>query len=134
MTLDTSGNWVSGDDLRIIECLGVPFGSYTLKCIGDCANQLEDMSVVAVDNVRAALEEYETAKNAKTVQDLSEKEGKTLVKADVLEWEVKGGSMSGLEKELSRSRAEVVQYFAFCSCLDGLMGNYSSGGTPLVRS
>lgn len=134
MTLDTSGNWVSGDDLRIIECLGVPFGSYTLKCIQDCANQLEDMSGDAVTNVRAALDEYETAKSAKTTQDLSEKEGKALVKADVLEWELIVGSMSGLEKELSRSRGEVAQYFAFCSCLDGLMGNYLSGGTPLVRS
>lgn len=135
MALDTSGNWVSGDDLRIIECLGVPFGQYTLTCIQDCANQLEDISADAVTNVRTALTEYELAVSTKTTQDLTDKEGKTLVKADVLEWEKDGnGEVSGVIQEKMRARNEVAQYFAFCSCLGGLMSNASGYSSSLIRS
>ena len=90
MALNTTGNWEAGDDLRVIECLGVPFGSYTLTCIQNCANQLEIMSDQAVLNVKEALTEYEAAKTAQTAQDLSNSEGKELVKAAVLEWALKG--------------------------------------------
>ena len=63
-TLDTSGNWESGDDLRIIEALLLPFGAFTLDCVGNCANQLEDMSPEAVLRVKALLDEYEAASDA----------------------------------------------------------------------
>ena len=135
MALDTSGNWVAGDELRIIEALGVPFGSFTLECVSNCANQLEDMSAQAVLNVRAALDEYEAAKTAESTQNLSDTEGKTLVKADVLEWEKDSeGSPSGAQLEMQRAKAEIAQYFAFCSCLGGLLGGSSYGNTPLIRS
>ena len=134
MALDTSGNWVAGDELRIIEALGVPFGSYTLDCVANCANQLEDMSPQAVLNVRAALDEYEAAKSAESTQNLSDTEGKTLVKADVLEWEKdSAGAPSGAQKEMMRAKDEIAQYFAFCSCLGGLLGG-SGYNTPLIRS
>ena len=134
MALDTTGNWVAGDELRIIEALGVPFGSYTLDCVADCANQLEDMSAQAVLNVREALDEYEAAKSAESTQNLSDTEGKTLVKADVLEWEKDpAGSASGAQIEMQRAQAEIAQYFAFCSCLGGILGS-GSYGTSLVRS
>ena len=134
MALDVSGNWVAGDDLRIIEALGVPFGQFTLTCIQDCCGQLEAMSAQAVLNVRAALDEYEAAKSAESTQNLSDTEGKTLVKADVLEWEAdSSGLPSGAVKEMQRAKAEIAQYFAFCSCLGGLSGS-SSYGTPLIRS
>lgn len=134
MALDTTGNWVAGDDLRIIEALGIPFGSYTLTCVQNCCNQLEDMSPQAVLNVRAALDEYEAAKSAESTQNLSDTEGKTLVKADVLEWEKDGSDQpSGAQKEMMRAQAEIAQYFAFCSCLASLSGG-GSYGTPLIRS
>ena len=134
MALDTSGNWVAGDELRIIEALEVPFGSYTLDCVANCCNQLEDMSAQAVLNVRAALDEYEAAKAAESTQNLSDTEGKTLIKADVLEWQADGAGMpSGAQKEMNRAQQEIAQYFAFCSCLGGLLGG-SSHGTPLIRS
>ena len=133
MALNTSGNWVAGDDLRIIEAMGLPFGSFTLKCVQDCCNQLEDMAAQAVLNVRGLLDEYEAAKSAQTSQDLSDTEGKTLVKADVLEWEVDSSSVSGPQKEMMRARGEIQQYMAFCSCLGGYAGS-GSYGTPLVRS
>ena len=120
MALNTTGNWEAGDDLRVIECLGVPFGLYTLTCIQNCANQLEIMSDQAVLNVKEALTEYEAAKTVQTTQDLSNSEGKTLVKADVLEWERNGTGATGPQVEMIRARDEVAQYFAFCSCLGGL--------------
>ena len=134
MALDTSGNWVAGDDLRVIEALGVPFGSFTLTCTQDCCNQLEDLSAQAVLNVRALLDEYEAAKAAESAQNLSDTEGKTLVKADVLEWSSDPtGTPSGAQKEMMRAQDEIAKYFAFCSCLYGLMDNGYSG-TNLIRS
>ena len=135
MALDTSGNWVAGDDLRIISALLLPFGSYTLKCIQDCANQLEDMSPEAVLKVRTLLDEYEAAKTAESAQNLGDTEGKTLVKADVLEWEKDKGSMSGAQQEMSRAQQEIGRYFAFCSCLGGMQGGgVPYGHAPLLRS
>ena len=134
MALDTSGGWVAGDELRIIEALGAPFGSFTLECVSNCANQLEDLSAQAVLNVRALLDEYEAAKSAESTQNLSDTEGKTLIKADVLTWEVDpSGQPSGAQKEMVRARNEIAQYFAFCSCLGGVLSN-NSYGTPLIRS
>ena len=134
MALITTGNSVAGDELRIIEALGVPFGSYALECVADCANQLEVMSPQAVLNVRTALDEYEAAKTAESTQNLSDSEGKTLVKADVLSWQVDpAGTPSGAQKEMVRARGEIAQYFAFCSCLGGVLGS-GSYGTPLIRS
>lgn len=134
MALITNGNWVAGDELRIIEALGVPFGSFTLDCIADCANQLEVMSPQAVINVRAALDEYEAAKSAESTANLADTEGKTLVKADVLEWQADSADQpSGAQKEMQRAKAEIAQYFSFCSCLGGLLGS-GGYGTPLIRS
>ena len=133
MALDTTGSWVAGDELRIVEALGVPFGQYSLTCVENSCNQLEDMSGQAVLNVRAALDEYEAAKAAATTQDLADTEGKTLVKADVLEWEKNFNPASGPQKEMARARNEIAQYFAFSTCLSGLMGN-STYGTSLIRS
>lgn len=137
MALDTSGNWEAGDDLRVIEALMLPFGTYTLDCTQNCMNQLEDMSPEAVLRVRALLDEYEAAKTAESTQNLGDTEGKTLVKADVLEWERNGtGLPSGAQQEMSRARSEIAQYFAFCSCLGGMLpgsgGGY--GTTGLIRS
>ena len=135
MALDTTGNWVAGDDLRIIEALMLPFGSYTLTCTQNCCNQLEDLSPEAVLKVRALLDEYEAAKTAESTQNLADTEGKTLVKADVLEWERNGsGQPSGAQQEMSRARQEIAQYFAFCSCMGGLQGGGGYGQSSLIRS
>ena len=134
MALITTGNWVAGDELRIIEALGVPFGSYTLECVADCANQLEVMSPQAVLNVRTLLDEYEAAKSAESASNLADTEGKTLIKADVLEWQADSADQpSGSQKEMARAKGEIAQYFAFCSCLGGILGS-GSYGTPLIRS
>ena len=134
MALDVTGNWVAGDDLRVIEALGLPFGSYTLTCAQNCMNQLEDMSSDAVLNVRTLLDKYEAAKLAQSTANLADTEGKTLVKADVLEWERNGASeVSGPQQEMQRCRMELAQYFAFCSCMGSLGGGHY-GQTALIRS
>ena len=139
-TLDTSGNWEAGDDLRIVECLMLPFGEYVLSCVGNCANQLEDMSPEAVLRVRALLDEYDAADLAESNQNLADTEGKVLVQADVLHWEVTGNGVAGTTQEKANIRAEVARYFAFCSCLGsgypgypGGSGGYA-GHSGLIRS
>jgi hypothetical protein len=136
MALDTTGGWVAGDDLRVIEALMLPFGSYVLDCTQNCMNQLEDMSPEAVLRVRALLDEYEAADQAESGQNLGDTEGKVLVKADVLEWEVVNGGIAGTTQEKAKIRDEIAKYFAFCSCLGGVlpggMGGY--GTASLIRS
>ena len=129
MALDTSGNWVAGDDLRIIEALMLPFGTYVLDCTQNCMNQLEDMSPEAVLRVRALLDEYEAADQAESGQNLGDTEGKVLVKADVLEWEVVNGGISGTSQEKAKIRDEIARYFSFCSCLGGYLGGSGGYGT-----
>lgn len=137
MALDTSGSWVAGDDLRVIECLLLPFGEYVLDCTQNCMNQLQVMSDPAVLRVRALLDEYEAADQAESDQNLGDTEGKVLVKADVLEWEVVGNGVAGTTQEKANIRAEVARYFAFCSCLAGSLpgGNSGYAGySSLIRS
>ena len=138
MALDTSGNWEAGDDLRVIEALMLPFGEYTLSCTQNCMNQLEDMSPEAVLRVRALLDQYEAADQAETDQNLGDTEGKVLVKADVLEWEVVNGGISGTSQEKASVRDEIARYFSFCSCLGSMLpgsGGIGGYGTAnLVRS
>jgi len=136
MALDTSGSWVEGDDIRIIECLMLPFGSYVIDCTQSCMNQLQVMSDAAVLRVRALLDEYDAADQAESSQNLGDTEGKVLVKADVLEWQVTGNGVSGATQEKSNVRAEIARYFAFCSCLGSVLpgnGGYA-GHSALIRS
>ena len=136
MALDTTGNWVAGDDLRVIEALLLPFGTYVLDCVQNCCNQLEDMSPEAVLRVKVLLDEYDAADQAESVQNLGDTEGKVLVKADVLEWEVTGNGVAGTTQEKANVRAEIARYFAFCSCLGSVLpgtGGYA-GHSSLIRS
>ena len=115
MALDTTGNWVAGDDLRIIEALMLPFGTYVLDCTQNCMNQLEDMSPEGVVRVRALLDEYEAADAAESTQNLANPEGKVLTEADVLSWTVVNGGISGATQEKTKIRDEIARYFSFCS-------------------
>ena len=112
----------------------LPFGNYTLDCVQKSCAQLEEMSADAVLKVRTLLDEYEAAKTAEKTANLADTEGKTLVKADVLEWE-KGasGTMSGPQEEMARSRAEIGNYFAFSPCM-GNFGGSNAYTTSLIRS
>ena len=134
MALDTSGVYTAGDDYRVIKVLNVPFGTYTLDCVSNCMNQLEDMSVPAATDLVSLLDDWDTADAAQSAQDLSNVEGKALIKADVLEWEVVDGGMSGPAKEKAKVEDDVRQIMSFCSCLGGYLGMNYYGSTPLIRS
>lgn len=129
--LDTSGNWSSGDDLRVLEAMGMEFSEYGLNGLITCMNQLEGISSGAVLQVLAAVDRYETAKAAKTAADLGDTESRVLVQADVLKWEVTKG-LSGIQDELMDAREQVLKYFEFCPYTP--KGGIMSNMTSLVRS
>jgi hypothetical protein len=131
--LDTTGLWSAGDDYKVIKAMGLPFGSYTQECTITCMNDLQAMSVQAQQDVLDLLVDYDAADAAQSQQNLSNTEGKTLVKADVLEWEVTGGGMTGPQSEKLRVQDELGKIFSFCPCLSGYLGG-SVYGTPLIRS
>jgi len=136
-TLDTTGAWVAGDDLRVIEALMLPFGEYVQTCVGNCANQLENMSAEAVVRVRALLDEYEAADAAESTQNIENTEGKVLTTADVLSWTVVNGGIAGTTQEKVKIRDEIARYFSFCSCLAGYLSGNGGGGygiASLIRS
>lgn len=133
--LDTSGLWSEGDDYRLVKALMVPFGSYTLSCIAGCMNDLQAMSVTAQQDVLDLLADYEAAETARSTTNLADTEGKTLIKADVLEWKVNdAGQPSGPQQEMAAIRDELSTIFAFCGCLQGLLGASGTYSTPLIRS
>jgi hypothetical protein len=135
MALDTSGVYTAGDDYRVIKVLSLPFGEYTLECVGNCMNQLEVMSSVAAQDLVNMLTEWETADAAQTTEDLSQTDGKkVLVKADVLEWEVTGNGITGPQNQKVKIQNDIMELMAFCSCLGGLLGNSAYGSASLIRS
>ena len=132
--LDTSGVYSTGDDYRVIKVLDLPFGNYTLSCVAGCMNDLEDMSVTAATDLVALLDAYDVADASQSTQNLDQAGGqKVLVKADVLEYEVINGGVSGATQEIAKIRGEVAQTMAFCSCLGGAIGG-NAYRTPLIRS
>ena len=135
MALDTSGVYSTGDDIRVIEALRLPFGSFVLDCVQDSMNQLETMSSAAATNLVAELTAFETAETAETTQNLSDSEGKTLVKADVLEWSKDSeGTPSGNQKEMDRAKSQIERYLSFSPCLSSYLNAGSYGMTPVIRS
>ena len=135
MALDTSGVYTAGDDYKVIKILSVPFGDYTLDCVSNCMNQLEDMSVPAAQDLVDMIAEWETADAAQTTEDLSQTDGKkVLVKADVLEWEVTGNGMTGPQNQKLKIQNDIMELMAFCSCLGGLLGSSAYGSANLIRS
>lgn len=129
MGLNTSGNWSVGDDLRVLDALGMDFSEYGLNGLQTCMNQLESISGGAVLKVLDAVSRYETAKAAKTAADLANTDSKVLVKADVLAWEV--NDFKGIDSEIMDSRYEVMRYFEFCPYTPKVGGGDM---TMLIRS
>jgi hypothetical protein len=127
MALDTSGNWVAGDDLRVIEALHLGFSQYMLQGIQVCMNDLERISGDAVVRVRTALVRYEAAREAKIAADLGNTEDKMLTKADVLEWSRSMGG--GVSVEMGAASEQVRSYFSSCPYVP-----QPTMGTLLLRS
>ena len=139
MALDTSGVYTAGDDYKVIKILSLPFGTYTLDCVSNCMNQLEDMSPPAAQDLVDMIAAWEAADSAQTEQDLTQTDGKkVLVKADVLEWEVTGNGISGTQSQKNKIEQDIAELMAFCSCLGGFLPGSGTGGgygtANLIRS
>ena len=135
MALDTSGVYTAGDDYKVIKILSIPFGEYSLDCVGNCMSQLEEMSPVAAQDLVDMIAAWETADSAQTTEDLSQTDGKkVLVEADVLSWEVVGNGITGPQSQKLKIEQDIAELMAFCSCLGGLLGANAYGSTRLIRS
>ena len=100
--LDTSGLWSAGDDYRVIKALRIPFGDYTQDCTITAMNQLQGYSTTAQQDVLDLLVDYEAAETAQSARNLADTEGKVLVEADVLKWQVGNSGVTGPQAEKMR--------------------------------
>lgn len=126
MTL--SAPWIAGDDIRVLAALGLPISEYMRTGLQSCMNS---MAADLVAYVQGELDRYEAAKAAQTAADLANPENKTLVRADVLTWQVGAGGV-GTSRELMDSQMNIRNAFASCQYVpqDDGMGH----SVRLVRS
>lgn len=129
-TLDTGCGWVEGDPSRLLIAMSLPIGQYQVDQITLCMNQLCEIDSTTVARVRTLLTQWDTAQAALTTSNITS-DGRTLIKADVLEWESSKDGSSGPEAEINRIISQLYQYFSFCPvCSQGRPG----GATRLIRS
>jgi len=114
-TLDTSYGWVAGDVERIILAVGGGVSRYMINEVTIACNELGEMSIGLVSTVRALLTQYDQALALQKTINTENDAGKTLVKADVLEWKSeKGGRYEAILNERGRIVEELVKIFSFC--------------------
>ncbi len=130
-TLDTSLGWVAGDVERILLALEIGISSYTIHEMTVGCNELGGIASTQVSNVRVLLSEWDSALADQKAVGAKDEAGKTLVKADVLEWEVDGSRYDGILKEKGRIYNELRKIFSFVSIV-GVGGG--SLGVSLYRS
>ena len=130
-TLDTSLGWVAGDVERILLALEIGISSYTIHEMTVGCNELGGIASTQVSNVRTLLSEWDSALADQKALGAKDEAGKTLVKADVLEWEVNGSRYDGILKEKSRIYNELRKIFSFVSIV-GVGGG--TLGVSLYRS
>ena len=130
-TLDTSLGWVAGDVERILLALEIGISGYTIHEMTVGCNELGGIASTQVSNVRGLLGEWDNALADQKAVGGKDEAGKTLVKADVLEWEVNGSRYDGILKEKSRIYNELRKIFSFVSIV-GVGGG--SLGVSLYRS
>ena len=131
-TLNTGLGWVAGDAERILVAVGIGVSEYTINEMIVCCNELGGMSSTLVSTVRGLLADYDTAVTKEKTLNTGDDGGKTLVKADVLEWETnKGGKYEAIVTEKKRNIGDLLTIFSFCPIVDARLG---SQGTRLYRS
>ena len=130
-TLDTSLGWVAGDVERILLALEIGISPYTISEMTVGCNELGGIASTQVSNVRTLLSEWDSALADQKAVGGKDEAGKTLVKADVLEWEVNGSRYDGILKEKSRIYNELRKIFSFVS-IAGVSGG--TLGVSLYRS
>ena len=130
-TLDTNLGWVAGDVERVLLALEIGISSYTIHEMTVGCNELGSIASTQVSNVRTLLSEWDSALADQKAVGAKDEAGKTLVKADVLEWEVDGSRYDGILKEKSRIYNELRKIFSFVSIVGVGGGNL---GVSLYRS
>ena len=130
-TLDTSLGWVAGDVERVLLALEIGISPYTISEMTVGCNELGGIASTQVSNVRTLLSEWDSALADQKAVGGKDEAGKTLVKADVLEWEVNGSRYDGILKEKSRIYNELRKIFSFVSVV-GVGGG--TLGVSLYRS
>ena len=130
-TLDTSLGWVAGDVERILLALEIGISSYTIHEMTVGCNELGSIASTQVSNTRTLLGEWDNALADQKAVGAKDEAGKTLVKADVLEWEVNGSRYDGILREKSRIYNELRKIFSFVSIV-GVGGG--TLGVSLYRS
>lgn len=130
-TLDTSLGWVAGDVERVLLALEIGISPYTISEMTVGCNELGSIASTQVSNVRGLLGEWDSALADQKAVGAKDEAGKTLVKADVLEWEVDGSRYDGILKEKGRIYNELRKIFSFVSIV-GVGGG--SLGVSLYRS
>ena len=130
-TLDTNLGWVAGDVERILLALEIGISSYTIHEMTVGCNELGSIASTQVSNTRTLLGEWDSALADQKAVGAKDEAGKTLVKADVLEWEVNGSRYDGILKEKSRIYNELRKIFSFVSIV-GVGGG--TLGVSLYRS
>jgi hypothetical protein len=130
-TLDTSLGWVAGDVERVLLALEIGISPYTISEMTVGCNELGGIASTQVSNVRTLLSEWDSALADQKAVGGKDEAGKTLVKADVLEWEVNGSRYDGILKEKSRIYNELRKIFSFVSIV-GVGGG--TLGVSLYRS
>jgi hypothetical protein len=125
--------WTSGDEEKILEIVGLPVTAANLVLVSGCMDDLEGISPASKTAVRSLLVSYEQARDAHAAQNM-DGSGRTMVKADVLEWEVdKGAGYSYSPRtEMARITGEILRYFG--GCLGIGTTSAWSGVTELIRS
>ena len=113
-TLDVSGSWESGDEFRVFEAMEMANTAGYLDQLILCMNRLTADNDAVVARIRPQLDRYETAKAAKESADLAATEEKTLVKADVLEWQVGSTTTTKITNEIQSAQGQIANYFEFC--------------------
>ena len=94
-------------------------------------NDLQAMSTAAQQSVLDLLTLWEASDTQENTQYSADSEGKVLVKADVLEWEVVQGGGPAAGK--AKAAYDLAQIFSFCPCLGGALSGHH-GATPSIRS
>lgn len=131
-TLNTACGWVDTDPSSILIALGIGVTRYGITQIITCMNDLCDFAPHTVASVQGLISDYSDAQ-AKMVVLNNSNDGKTLIKADVLEWEAAApGASYSPEREMTRVREQLMLFFAACPICGG--EGYIGGVTSLMRS
>lgn len=128
--LNTAVGWTAGDEIRVLVASGLSVSGYQKEQMIMCMNELGALSPASVGAVLDLVDQFDEAQ-ANMSQLNAAGDGKTLVKADVLEWEKAAvGTTYSPEREISRIRGLLYQYFGSCPLFNGGFSGYLS----LVRS